>query len=937
MKNYWLTLSLLCLAVTDLSAQTDLNQSIPMDSDVRIGVLENGLTYYIKKNSKPENRVELRLVVNAGSILEDDDQQGLAHFVEHMAFNGTKNFAKNELVDYLQSVGVKFGPHLNAYTSFDETVYELLIPTDTAEILDKGLQILEDWAHNITFDSAEIEKERGVVIEEWRRGLGASKRMRQEWFPIVFEGSRYAERLPIGKKKILETFSPAVLERFYKDWYRPDLMAIVVVGDIDPDEIEVKIKKQFGKIPAAETKRERSRYDVPIQDKKTTIVTSDPETQFTVIQLSDKRKKKPFKTLKDYRRTMVYQAFNGMLNNRLDDLTESSNPPFMFAGTGYRTGLGGQHDQYSAFAIVSGKGVDDGLRAILEEQERVRQHRFTQAELTHYIKEMLSDIENAYKERDNQKSSRYTSQCINHFLRGSPIISTADRYAFVREHLPKVTLDEINGLIPEILTSTNRVLLVTTVEKKGQKPLTEAELDQVFGEVSGKTLKPYKPEKLPTSLMKKKPTPGKVVKTERDDKLGTTRIILSNGLKVVMKPTDFKNDEILMTSLSRGGTSLYGDDDQISARYSSDVVDAGGVGKIPKGTLEKFLADKQVFAYPYVGRTEESIDGECNPEGLETMLQLTYLYFTSPRKDKKALKSLQAKNNMLFEDMLSDPETYFREQVNILTTQNHPRRYKMPTPKEMASIKLGKSIKIYKERFANASDFTFYFVGNFEVDSLTMLLETYLGSLPSVGAQEDWRDEGIRPPKGMVKKVVKKGSEDKSQVRMIFRGDAEYSMMEDFYLNALGEVLDIKLTEKLREEKSGVYSLSCYGYVDLDPYEAYNLTISFPCSPENVDTLIQTTLREIQEIQLNGPTDKDLQKVKEAQLRELETERKENDFWLYAFYDAGFYQYDPREILKHEDRIKALTAEDIQRVAKQHLNTEQYILAILKPEKDGEK
>lgn len=923
----------LCLSLFLLRVQAQESPAIPLDTAVRMGKLENGMTYYIRQNAKPENRAELRLVVNAGSILEDKDQQGLAHFLEHMAFNGTKNFEKNQLVDYLQSVGVKFGAHLNAYTSFDETVYMLFVPTDSAEILNTGFQILEDWAHQITLDKTEIDKERGVVIEEWRLGRGAGERMRKKWFPVVYEDSRYAERLPIGKKDVLESFSQKTIKRFYEDWYRPDLMAVVVVGDIDPDQIEAKIRKQFGGIPAAKKPRERTVFDVPIKDKNTVTVAADPESTFTQILLMHKKAPKPFRTEADYRRKLVYGAFTGMLSNRLAELRESANPPFFAAGGYYGRGMGSAIDVYQFSAIVDAAGVKRGVEVLVEENQRVKQHGFIASELERYKRETLRQYEKAYNERDKVESSRHAREYVSHFLDAEPTPGIAYEYAMVQKMLPEITLEEVNALRDELVRDENRSLVVMAAEKEGVELPSEEDLEALIQEVSARELEPYTEAEIADALMEKAPEMGQITEEETLEEIGVTRLTFANGLEVVLKPTDFKNDEILISAYSPGGHSLYDDQAYKSATFASGVISEAGIADLPSTDLMKFMSDKQVRVSPYIGSTSEGFNGSCSPKDLEVALQMTHLYFTAPRKDETAFESMKQRDKMLYQSLMGNPDLFFSDEVSRILSQDHPRRGGFPKPEDFDAIDFEKAHEVYQDRFADASDFTFYFVGNFEVEEIKPLLRAYLGSLPGKGRQEEGKDLGIRPPKGMVSEEVRRGTEEKSTVRLYFTGETEYDGKEAYYLRSLGELLGIKLIEQLREEKSGVYGASAQGYMQKEPFGKYTFTVSFPCSPDNVEDLIQATLDEIEKIRKKGPEEKDLEKIKKAQKRDHEVKSKENRYWLTQLRNADLYDRDPLDLLKHDEKVDALTGEDLQQVAQKYLDTKNFIRIVLYPEK----
>ncbi len=928
-------LLILCLIVPafgqERSISGDLNSPLPVDPNVRIGTLSNGLTYYIRKNKKPEKRVEMRLVVNAGSILEDEDQRGLAHFVEHMAFNGTKNFAKNDIVSFLQSIGVEFGADLNAYTSFDETVYILPIPTDDEEILNKGLQILEDWAHNVTFDEEEIDKERGVVIEEWRLGRGADQRMRDKYFPVLFKNSHYAERLPIGKKEIIENASYETIKKFYHDWYRPDLMSVIAVGDIDVDAMEAKIKDHFSKIKNPKKERERVTYPVPGHEQTYIAIASDKEAAFTMVQLYYKADNVETSTLKDYRRNAVYELYNGMLMERLSELTKSADPPFFFAAT-YFGNMVRTKSSYTSFAVVGENNIEKGLSALIEENERVKKFGFTQGELDRYKKVMLNDYEQEFKERDKTESKVYVGEYIDHYLEKSPIPGIEFENEAMKALLPGITLDEVNALAEKWITKENRVVIITGPQKEGVKLPTEEEVLAMLNQAGQKEITAYEEEAVAASLMTTLPKPGKVTATKKIEKLGITEITFANGLKAVLKPTDFKNDEILMSAYSPGGSSLYSDEDYLSADNSADIVSESGVSDFSAVNLQKMLAGKTVSAAPYVGTLNEGLRGSAAPKDLETMLQLVHLYFTSPRKDSAAFQSFIMRNKMLLQNLMSDPRFFYSaEQIKIMT-QNHPRGGRFPNVEDLEKIDFDKAYTFYQQRFADAADFTFFFVGNFTVESITPLLEQYLGSLPATNTQETWRDLGVRPPKGVVKEVVHKGKDPKSMVTINFTGEKPYTKESNYYLASLGELLSIKLIEILREEKSGVYGVGAHGSSTKYPYENYTMRISFPCAPENVDDLIAATMAEIEDIKTNGVSEEDLHKIKETQRRDREENLKKNRYWLGQI--SGYYRNhsDLDSFYEYDKLVEALTADDLKAAANQYLDMNNYVQVVLMPE-----
>ena len=915
----------------EIKLSGDLSNPLPIDSNVRKGTLKNGLTYFIRNNEKPEDKVEMRLVVNVGSLMEDDDQQGLAHFIEHMAFNGTKNFEKNEIVSFLQSIGVEFGADLNAYTSFDETVYILPLPTDDKDILDKGLLILEDWASNVSFESEEVDKERGVVIEEWRLGQGAGQRMRDQYFPVLFKNSRYAERLPIGKKDIIENASYDAIERFYSDWYRPDLMSIIAVGDVDVDDMEAEIKKRFGKLKNPKKARDRKIYAVPDHEQTFVAIAKDKESPFTQIQLLYKAENVETTTLNEYRRDLIYQLYNGMLNERLQELTQSADPPFIFGSTSFSS-LVRSKSGYTSFAVVGENGIDRGLTSLIEENERVRKFGFTQGELARYRKVILNNYEQSFKESGKTESDVYAREYIRAFLSNEPIPGIAYENESVKALLPKIQLNEINSLANQWITDENRVVIITGPDKEELQYPDENEVMAILAKAEAMEIEPYIEEELGTSLMTILPTPGEVISSKAFDDLGVTEITLSNGIKVVLKPTDFKNDEILMSALRMGGTSLYSDEDANSAENAADVINISGVSEFSAVNLQKMLAGKTAAVAPYISSLTEGLRGNAAPKDFDTMLQLAYLYFTDIRRDSAAFSSFISRNKMIMQNIMSNPQYYYADRVSRIMTQDHPRGGGFPTVDDIDKIDLDRAMEIFKERFSNADQFVFFFVGNFEIEEIKPLLSLYIGSLPTVEKDESFKDLGVRPPKGVVKEIVKKGTDPKSMVTITFTGEKPFEKNSNYTLRSLGELLTIKLVEILREDKSGVYGVGANGSSSKHPYESYSMTVRFPCAPENVEDLVAATMAEIENIKKNGVSEEDINKIKETQRRDREESLKTNGFWLgqlTAYYRNGS---DLNGFYGYEKQIEALSSDDIMKAANDYLLLNNYAQIVLMPE-----
>lgn len=933
-KFHCFFLVLLCtLSAVFAQEATDFKLPVPNDPAVRVGKLPNGMTYYLRNNGKPAKRVEMRLAVNAGAMQEDENQLGLAHFSEHMLFNGTKNFPKNDLVKFLQSTGVRFGADLNAYTSFDETVYMLTLPSDSATILEKGFQVLEDWASQASFDDAEINKERGVVIEEWRLGRGASQRMRDKYFSVLFKDSRYANRLPIGTKEILETFKPETIKKYYKDWYRPDLMAIVVVGDMDLNEMEKKVKTHFGRIKPADKKaRKKEEYAVPDHKETYISILTDKEATNVQVQVLYKHPSMKMNTREDMRKRMVHSLYNGMFGQRFDELRQLAAPPFIFAASSYG-GFVRTKDVYSSFAVASETGAELALKTVLEENQRVKKFGFTQGELDRYKKVLLKRYEQNFNERDKTESERFAEEYVALYLENEPSPGIEFEYEFYKKYIAEVTLAEVNELAKKWITPENRVVIITAPEKETVKLPTEERVRAMLLQTATASLKPYEDKAVATSLMTQLPTAGKVTAEKKVEAVGVTELTLSNGVKVILKPTDFKNDEVLVSAYSLGGQSLYADAEMYDAQYASQIIAQSGVSTYSTPDLTKMMSGKTVRISPSVGQLTEGFSGNFSPADTETALQMINLYFTQPRKDDEAFKSFVSKNKAQWQNMMSNPQFFFLGELSKITSQNHPRGGGLPKPEDFDKINYERAFQIYKERFADASDFTFLFVGSFEVEKMKPMLETYLGSLPSTNRKETWKDLGIRPPKGMLEKEILKGTDPKSQVALIFTGEAAYSRKEAYLLSSLADLLNIKLIESVREEQGGVYGINAFGGLNKLPYNSFSCQIQFPCAPENVDKLIKVALGDVQKIQEKGPEEADVNKVKETQRRSRETNLKENRFWLNQLQSYYFQGEDPSQILGGEKSTEGLTAKDLQETAKKYFNLNSYMKVVLKPEK----
>ncbi|NOR75194.1 MAG: insulinase family protein [Draconibacterium sp.] len=916
-----------------LSAQTnfDLSSALPEDPNVSKGVLENGMTYYVRSNETPENRAELFLVVKAGSIDEDDDQQGLAHFCEHMAFNGTKNFPKHELVSYFESVGMKFGPEINAYTSFDETVYMLKVPLDDPEFMEKGLQVLYDWSSQIIDSDEEINNERGIIHEEWRGRKSANERMQKKWWPVFLHESRYAERFPIGTMEIVDNCPPEALRRYRKDWYRPDLQAIIVVGDFDQKEMVETIKTKFSAIPKTENPRKKEFFDIPDHKETLVKIVTDKEAQMAVSYVIYKHPLEKAKTVGDYRQSIVEGFYNGIINNRLSEKTQLADPPFLMGQSVY-TELIGPKSAYMSVSVTKGDKIEEGLKAVLLENERVRTFGFTETELERQKKVLLNSIEKMYKERDNQKSINYANEYKRNFLMTEEAFPGIEKeFEYYKKYVPEVTIEELNLLADKWITKENRVVIVTAPEKEDVKILTEDEILALLKEVENTEIEPYVDAVSNAPLIEDEPFGSKVATEKTIEKMDAVEWVLENGATVVVKNTDFKDDEILFNAWSLGGNSLYGMEDDISAGLTTGLIGMSGIAGFNKITLDKMLSDKVFGVTPFISQLREGFNGSSSVKDVETLLQMVYLHFTEPRFDETSYKSLINQYAGVLENKAASPDAAFRDTFAVVSANYHERSRPM-TIDLLEEADFNRMQIIGKERFKNASDFKFFFVGNIDIETFKPLVEKYIGGITSTSENENWVDLGINKPEGVVERLVKKGQEEKSTQYIVFHGDFDYTSENRVQLDAMSKILSTRLLEVIREDKSSVYSIGAYQSASKFPDENYSVTIAYGTSPDKLVELKKAVFEEIEKFAKKGPSKDELAKAQEKMLRERETQVRENRFWLsiltntYYLKDGDFSEFGG-----YENLVKNLSVKSTKKAFKEYFDFENYISVALAP------
>jgi zinc protease len=943
-KTLFTLLSLLvCLTASSFVAQQQpaapaasslaLNQPIPVESSITVATLPNGLRYYVRANKEPRNRAELRLVVKAGSILEDDDQQGLAHFVEHMGFNGTKNFPHEDLVKFLQSTGMRFGADVNAGTSFDETTYMLTIPTDKPEIVEKSIQVLEDWAHNLSFDPAEVDKERGVIMEEWRLRRGAGARVSDKLYPLLLAGSRYADRIPIGKTEVIQNFKQDRLKQFYTDWYRPDLMAVVVVGDFDKTAIEGMIKAHFAPIPAApKTAKERKVFDIPDHKGALFALLSDKELTTTSIEMDNLLPARDQGSVGAYRQSLVNRLFSAMISGRFSEIAQKPGAPFVAAGAGRSNFIAKPKDIASLSALVKDGGVEAGTDALIAESQRVERFGFTATELDREKQNMLRGFERMVTQKDTRTSASHASEFLRNFVSGESIPGADLENALAQRFVPQITLAEVNALAKEWFGSVdNRLVIVTGPDKAGVPLPTESQMTAILKDAVGKPVTAYVDTVGTQALMDTLPAPGRIVKTSTREP-GITEWELSNGVKVVLKPTDFRPDEILFQAFSPGGTSLVSDADYPAVSSATSAVAAGGLGKFNAIDLRKVLTGKVASAGPSIGELQEGMSGSASKKDLETMFQLVYLRFTAPRLDKDAFEAQKTQLRTILANQAADPAFAFSK-VRVETTyNNHPRR-QMDTIETVDKWDLEKSFAFYKDRFSDASDFTFVFVGDLDLAALRPFAERYLASLPATHRTENWKDIGARVTPGVIAKTVEKGIEPKSQVSIFYSGPFEWDDMPRIEINAVAQILQERLREAIREELGGTYSITASGGGSRIPRKEFTFSVQFGCDPQRVPDLLKRVYAEMEKLKDEGPTAQEMTSLKATLLRGYETNSRQNAFVMSQL--VGRYQFneDPAEAWKLPEFYNKLDAEGIRKAAKTYLSSDNRIQVTLMPEK----
>lgn len=913
--------------------------SIPLEATLGVappvitGEFANGLRYYILENREPENRAELRLVVNVGSTLESDDQLGLAHFLEHMAFNGTEHFAKQELIAFMESIGMRMGPGVNASTSFDETIYQLQLPTDNPDYLNTAFRIMEDWATGMTLDSEEIDLERGVVIEEWRQSQGAQSRVRDQQLPVLLKDSRYAERLPIGTLDSLQNFDHEALRRFYHQWYRPELMAVVAVGDFDAATVEALVRQHFESIPASEIPQERPQYEVPAHEDTAYSIVADPEVPTTQIALYHKQPLVHDWTVGGYRQRIVEQLYNVMLNSRFQEIARQPDPPFLAASSS-NSALVRPLEAYVLAAAVAEGELEKGLRGLLAESERVARFGFTATELERQKTAMLRSMELAYNNRASRRSASHAGELIRAYLSGESVPGAEWEYALGRRFVPEISLEEVNAVGRQWNHSSNRVVTVTAPDKPGLPLPDAAQLASILDDAAHTVVTAYQDNVSDEDLLSSIPEGSPVIST-RLLPGDITEWQLGNGIRVLLKPTDFRAEEILFSAQRKGGTSLASDEDFIPASTAVSLVANGGVGNFDAIALQRKLTGKVVNVSPNISDYQEGLRGSTSPSDLETLLQMIHLRLTAPRADADYYQVFINQMTAVLQNRDSTPGNVFEDRFMQLMFQNHPRR-QPPTLQMLEQVDLEKSLAFYQERFADASGFTFIFVGNFDPASLQPLVETYIGGLPTSDREAAWLDRGIRNPGGTIRETVRAGREPQARTRMVFSGSLDASDSDErIRLAAASQLLQTRLRTIMREELGGTYGVQVAPQMHWEPVQGFNLLIEFGSDPERAEELAGIVINEVEALKTRAPNATEFEEIRQFFLRRYETNLRQNSYWLGQLSQAvgmGMDDSPAQFVLDQPEIIATLSPENIRAAAVRLLDSDNLVHLTLLPE-----
>ncbi len=936
MKKLLITcLSLLLLGSLALNAGVkESGEKIPLDPQVRYGVLENGMTYYIRSNDLPKDRADFYIVFNVGAILENDNQDGLAHLTEHMAFNGTKNFPKKGVLDFLERNGVAFGHNVNAFTSLDVTAYNLNdVPVTDESVVDTSLLILHDWSNYVAFEDEEIDAERKVVHEEWRTRRSADFRMMKELMPIIYKGSKYAERDVIGSLDVIDNCTYETLRSFYRDWYRPDLEAIIIVGDFDADVMEKKVVDLFSTVSKPVNPKERPVYEVPNNKEPLVGIATDPEAQRNMVQVYFKHDiVEPENKDIDYmRELLIRNLYNSMINTRLNELVQKENPPFIVGYSAY-TGMTRSKDAFTAVAFAKDNEIPRALTSVLEENERVRQHGFTQGEFERAKKDILRGYEKSYKEKDNMKNNQFVWEYFSHYLTNEPSPGVEFEYEYANKVIPTISLEEINNLPQNWITDENIVISITGLENEEVILPKEEEVLAIIEKVKNSELDPYIDAVSDKPLIATLPDPGSITNTDNLEELGVTVWTLENGAVVIVKPTDFKEDEILFEAYSFGGSSLLEVEDLPSADMTTTIVSQSGVSEFDNITLNKMMAGKVVRLTPYLSDYTEGLSGSTSPQDLETFMQLLYSQLETPRFDEQSYSAFLGRIKAWLKNTSTDPRSVSRDSISYLMADRNERKVPMNIDK-LNKVEFEKIKDIYINRFNDGSNFRFYFVGNITLDEFKPLVEQYIGGLQADDREEQWKDNNVRPPaENAVNHFNIPMETPKATVFVNYNGTMDYNATNLVYLSAMRYILSLRYTETIREDEGGTYGVGVWTSSSKIPYEGFRVNMQFDCDPERAEHLKSIVYAEVDNFIENGPKEVDVHKTIEYFMKTREENLKENSFWLRTLVSMDRNDLNTIDKANYDEIVKGMNVEKLKKFAGELFKDSKNVEVIMFPE-----
>ncbi len=919
-RNIVSAVVLLIAMTTAVFAQDDNGLRVPVDPDIRMGTLDNGMTYYIKENHEPEKRASFYIIRDVGAVLEENDQNGLAHFLEHMSFNGTQNFPGKAIISSLEKHGVAFGYNINAYTGFDETVYNLSdVPIEDPGLLDTCLLILHDWSYYVSLDEEEIDMERGVIAEEWRTSKTASRRMIISTLPVLLEGTMYAERDIIGSLDVIQHFPYKAIRDFYHDWYRTDLQAIAIVGDINVDEVEARVKELFSSIPAVENPKPRVYQEVPWHADTRYVLAQDKEAPISSVEVIALRKSvaPEDKNLDYIRNQYIISLMNSMASARISEILQKDNPPFVsgsiyYGPNSYARG----YDEFSIYAVPRPNEEAAALRAIYAEAERIKRHGFTEPELDRAKARLAADYENYYNQKDKIDNDTYIGAFQDYFLNGEPLISVDFDYTFFNMVLPTISAEEVTAIYSGLMSGENRTIIVMGLEGDGIKHISKEEALEIIGETENNDIEPYDEGDISSSLVEEEIQGSEIVATKPLPQFDAVEWTLANNVKVIYKKADYEKDNVVLNAFSFGGTSLLNDDEMLPAYMLSTLTSMYGVGNFDNITLQKMMAGKKASVSFDLSETVEEISGSSTPKDFETMMQLLYLKFTRPRFDKTAHDAYMERFVSYIENMANDPNKIMNDSISLITTGYSPRTVIL-NKETLSEVSVGDIEKIYKERFRGADEFTFFIVGNIDEETVKPIVEKYIGGLPVTGRTETFTDREVGQPEGTIDKNIGLSlTVPKSTVFLSFENEINYTPYNTLGLSVISGILDIIYTEKVREEEGGTYGVQVSVSSRKNPSARAEAYITFDCDPDRAEELKKIILDQLDYIGKKGPSKENLDKTVLNMLKNREESKLHNSYWmnvLVRYYQLGINSDDPENF---EDLLESYTVKDIRKITK---------------------